>query len=185
MAALARSWAEHWVRRDRPWLCGRPRAPFCGASGEAQRKDAVMKHRLSALVTLAVAGASLIAFAQAGAAREVDNLDRGVVAVTMSGGDVYIGWRLLASDPCDVGFNVLRSGASDGRREKLNATPVIDSCNFVDTTADGKAWSYVVQPVSAAVALAESEPVRSDMTSSKSRPDNSFSRFKRAFSILV
>ncbi len=121
-----------------------------------------MTHRLSALVTLSVAGASLITFVRAGAAREVDTLNRGVVAVTTSGGDVYVGWRLLASDPCDVGFNVLRWAEPGGRCEKLNAKPVTDSCNFVDTTADGKTWHYVVQPVSAAVALVESEPVRSD-----------------------
>lgn len=77
-------------------------------------------------------------------------------------GNVYIGWRLLASDPRDIAFNVLRSAERDGRRTKLNAEPITDSCNFVDATAEGKSWHYVVQAVSARGGVVASEPVRSD-----------------------
>jgi len=69
---------------------------------------------------------------------------------------------LLASDPHDLGFNVLRGAGPDGPRTKLNDEPIAGSCNFVDATAGGKSWHYVVQPTGAAIAIGESEPVRSD-----------------------
>ena len=35
-----------------------------------------------------------------------EKIDRGVVALTVKEGTVYVGWRLLASDPEDIAFNV-------------------------------------------------------------------------------
>lgn len=75
----------------------------------------------------------------------MERLDRGVVALPESNGSVYVGWRLLASDPANVTFDVYRSDSADGRRQKLTAQPVSDSCNFVDTTAAGKRSFYFVQ----------------------------------------
>jgi rhamnogalacturonan endolyase len=77
-------------------------------------------------------------------------------------GHVYVGWRLLASDPSDIAFNVFRSAEREGPRTKLNAEPITDSCNFVDTTAEGRSWHYVVQAVGGNGAVAASESVRSD-----------------------
>ncbi len=58
-----------------------------------------MKHRLSALFALAVAGASLIPFVRVGAARDVDNLDRGVVAMTTRAGDVSsVAWPAITRE---------------------------------------------------------------------------------------
>ncbi|MBN2000152.1 hypothetical protein JW935_21560, partial [candidate division KSB1 bacterium] len=56
---------------------------------------------------------------------QLEELSRGLVAVKTNGG-VYLGWRLLDSDPDTIGFNVYR-GAS-----KLNAEPVTSSTNFLD-----------------------------------------------------
>ena len=39
----------------------------------------------------------------------VENLGRGVVAVRASETTVYVGWRLLGTDPADIAFNVYRS----------------------------------------------------------------------------
>lgn len=64
--------------------------------------------------------------AQAQAQRWGERLDRGTVAVPASGGGVLVSWRLLATDPAALGFDVYR----DGRR--ITATPVTDSTNFVD-----------------------------------------------------
>ena len=36
----------------------------------------------------------------------VENLGRGVIAIRASETTVYVGWRLLGTDPVDVGFNV-------------------------------------------------------------------------------
>ena len=60
-------------------------------------------------------------------ARQVERLDRGVVAVPAAGGGVLIGWRSLRSDAKGAGFEVFR----DGRR--ITPRPVTDSTNFRDT----------------------------------------------------
>ncbi|MFP3422812.1 hypothetical protein R0K19_25935, partial [Bacillus sp. SIMBA_161] len=44
--------------------------------------------------------------------REVERLDRGVVAVPLSDGRVYVGWRLLGLDPSGIGFDVYRAAGS-------------------------------------------------------------------------
>ena len=38
----------------------------------------------------------------------MEKLDRGLVAVQQSDGKVFLSWRLLASDPDGVAFNVYR-----------------------------------------------------------------------------
>lgn len=37
-----------------------------------------------------------------------ENIDRGVVALTIDGTHAYIGWRLLITDPANIAFNVYR-----------------------------------------------------------------------------
>jgi rhamnogalacturonan endolyase len=44
--------------------------------------------------------------------RWMEKLDRGVVAVHQSDGRVFVSWRLLATDPNDVSFNVYRETAA-------------------------------------------------------------------------
>lgn len=75
-----------------------------------------------------------------------ERLDRGVIALTLKDGPAYIGWRLLATDPPETGFNVFRSKPGAGARKKLNATPIVTSCNFIDTEANGATWVYSVEP---------------------------------------
>ena len=79
-------------------------------------------------------------------ASAVEHLDRGLVALPLDGGKVYLGWRLLLSDPEDVAFNVYRS---EGRGYRLlTKGPIRQSTNFVDeTTALGKTYYYRVAPV--------------------------------------
>jgi rhamnogalacturonan endolyase len=114
----------------------------------------------------AIAVVALVFVGRTNAARHVEKLGRGVVAMATNDGNVYIGWRLLATDARDVEFNVLRCAEPNGPREKLNAVPIRDSCNFVDSKAGGKSWHYVVQPVGSA---AESSPVRSDPADAQRR----------------
>src|SRR3972149_2893210 len=40
--------------------------------------------------------------------RQMENLDRGVVAVHSTATDVYVGWRLLGTDPSGIAFNLYR-----------------------------------------------------------------------------
>ena len=64
-----------------------------------------------------------------------EKIDRGVVALTVEEGKVYVGWRLLASDPKDSAFNVYRKDVGVGDFEKINDTPITGSSNFLDTSA--------------------------------------------------
>ncbi len=76
-----------------------------------------------------------------------EKLGRGVIATPMEARSVYVGWRLLAGDPDNVGFNVYRR-AGDGSPVKLNDSPITASTNFVDKTLPaGENFSYWVTPV--------------------------------------
>src|SRR5688572_6502688 len=73
------------------------------------------------------------------AQRQMERLNRGVVAVRKSNSHVYIGWRLLANDPPDISFNVYNANT------KLNATPIANTTNFVDSVSVGT--TYTTKPV--------------------------------------
>ncbi len=77
----------------------------------------------------------------------MENLGRGVVAIHQGGGKVFVGWRLLGTDPADLGFHVYRS-TDGGEPVKLSAAPITQCTHFVDEAADfGKANAYLVRPV--------------------------------------
>ncbi|GGS75025.1 rhamnogalacturonan lyase family protein [Streptomyces violaceus] len=109
-----------------------------------------MRMRISATVlavcaTLTVAGASPAP--QVKAARVMEDLGRGVVAVRSSGSQVLVSWRLLGLDPEGIGFNVYRSTAG-GAYVKLNSGALTGGTNYTDATADlTRANSYRVTPV--------------------------------------
>lgn len=72
--------------------------------------------------------------------RDMEKLDRGLVAVKVANG-VFVSWRVLGTDPADLAFNVYR-GAT-----KVNTAPITGATNLVD--ANGTANSiYTVRPVS-------------------------------------
>jgi len=76
-----------------------------------------------------------------------EKLDRGLIAMPVEGGKVYLGWRLLREDPANVAFNVYRS-TSGGAPTRLNPTPVIATTDFVDATAaPGQANAWFVRAV--------------------------------------
>ena len=98
----------------------------------------------------------------------MEYLTRGVVAVHQGEGKVYVGWRLLGTDPETVAFNVYRS-AGGAAAVRLNGEPIKASTNFVDEKADvTAASSYFVKAVldgkeleaSDAFALPANAPVR-------------------------
>jgi rhamnogalacturonan endolyase len=83
------------------------------------------------------------------AARYMERLDRGVVAVRVNASSVYVGWRMFGTDPAGISFNVYRSGV------KVNAAPITTSTNYTDsTTATG---TYTVRSVIGGVEQADSE----------------------------
>lgn len=92
----------------------------------------------------------MIAFLTTPGVHAAEHLDRGVVALTQKDGSVYVGWRLLAADPPDAAFDVYRADSLHGPRTKLNAKPIADSCNCLDTSARGRPAFYFVEPPRAA-----------------------------------
>lgn len=73
------------------------------------------------------------------AAKQMEYLDRGVVAV-QSGNGVFLSWRMLGDDPAGVGFHVYRDGA------RVTTSPITDSTNFHDAQGSGFS-SYSVRAV--------------------------------------
>jgi rhamnogalacturonan endolyase len=89
----------------------------------------------------------LLAAAEASAQRQMENLARGMVAIHPGEGKVYVGWRMLGTDPDEIGFNLYRS-TEGGEPVKLNAQPITESTNYVDSHANlSRANSYFVRPV--------------------------------------
>lgn len=94
----------------------------------------------------------------ASAQRQMESLDRGVVAMVQDDGKVLVGWRLLATDPDEIAFNVYRSATGAAPR-KLNAEPLRGATNFVDKSGSTKdAPSYTVRPVRDGRELGPSAP---------------------------
>ncbi|WP_207425129.1 rhamnogalacturonan lyase [Pedobacter sp. SYSU D00535] len=69
------------------------------------------------------------------AQRVMENLDRGVVAVRHASDSVFVSWRLLATEPENLAFNLYRS-TGGGTAVKLNTKPITGGTNFIDTRAD-------------------------------------------------
>ena len=81
-----------------------------------------------------------------GAERQLEKLDRGVVAVRQSNGPVFVSWRWLATDPDGLAFNVYRGAGGEAR--KLNDAPIANVTWFEDKEArPDRALSYIVKPV--------------------------------------
>ena len=89
--------------------------------------------------------------------RQVERLNRGLVAVRRSASEAYIGWRMFGGDPADVAFNLYRSTAG-GDATLLNPAPLTETTDFVDATADlGADNAYFVRPILGGVEQAPSE----------------------------
>jgi hypothetical protein len=72
-------------------------------------------------------------------ARQVENLDRGLISVRSGTGNL-VSWRLLGTEAASTGFNVYRNGT------RVTAAPVTASTNYLDAGAAAGA-SYTVRAV--------------------------------------
>lgn len=83
-------------------------------------------------------------------ARQMEYLNRGVVAIRTSTnptGSIYVGWRMLGTDPSDVGFNLYCS-TNGAAAVKLNSTPITTSTNYTHTSQTySQSHAYFVRPV--------------------------------------
>jgi rhamnogalacturonan endolyase len=111
--------------------------------------------------------------------RQMERLGRGMVAVHQSSGKVWVAWRLLGTDPDDLGFNVYRT-TDGGKPVKLTPQPLTKVTFFVDDKADlTKANTYFVRPVqggreqaaSAAFTLPANSPERPYLSVPLQTPD--------------
>jgi rhamnogalacturonan endolyase len=94
-----------------------------------------------------------------------EKLDRGLVVRPVAGGKVYLGWRLLDSDPKAVAFNVYRK-AGDAEPVKLNARPIQKITDLVAPAPKEKAGClYFVRPVVNGKEQAASGEVKSRLPS--------------------
>jgi rhamnogalacturonan endolyase len=83
---------------------------------------------------------------------QIEELDRGIVAVSTSDTSVFISWRMLATDPDSISFNVYRDDT------KINDTLVVNSTNFVDVYGSNSDTYHVI-PVSGGVEQVGSDTV--------------------------
>lgn len=103
------------------------------------KKRSTVNEIRSALCLLLSLTALTLAPPPASAQKQMERLDRGLVAVRTGPSQVYIGWRLFGTDPAGIAFNVYRGST------KVNSTPITNSTNYVDnTSANG---TYTVRPV--------------------------------------
>ncbi len=81
------------------------------------------------------------------AQRVVERLNRGLIARPLGQGRVYLGWRLLDTDPKDVAFHVFRRVEGDARPTRLTDRAIEKTTDFIDEKAPGAACRYFVRPV--------------------------------------
>ncbi|WP_312369860.1 rhamnogalacturonan lyase family protein [Lachnoclostridium sp.] len=83
--------------------------------------------------------------------RQIETLDRGVVAVKVTNG-VFVSWRALGTEALTVGYNLYRGTT------KLNSTPLTTKTNYTDTAGTASS-TYQVAAVVNGVEQAKSPAV--------------------------
>src|SRR5690606_37867906 len=102
-----------------------------------------MRSKLLSSVLMLLIGCTELVFSQ----RQMENLDRGVVALRTGVDSVFVSWRLLGTEPSDVGFNVYRSTGNQ-TPVKLNKEVLKEGTNFIDKGLDFKdEYRYSVKTV--------------------------------------
>ena len=145
-------------------------------------KGVTMNKTAKLLLALAVLGSALGAAAQTApqpatrpakplvqgwaTERVEEKIDRGMLATLNADGKVYLGWRLLRTDPTDVAFNVYRA-AGGGDAVKLNAAPLAQTTDFIDPAPPADKAQYFVRPVSGGTERDPSEKASLDATAPK------------------
>ena len=83
------------------------------------------------------------------AQRQMEYLDRGVVAIRNAEGNVFVSWRSLYNDAPNLAFNLYRANGDlkngSDKTLKLNDKPITKTTNFLDRTASPQVdYSYYV-----------------------------------------
>ncbi len=81
------------------------------------------------------------------AQRQMEYLNRGIVAVPDGKGNIFVSWRLLVTDDDKIAFNIYRS-MNNAKAIKINKTPVAAFTNYNDEKIDStKSYTYYVAPI--------------------------------------
>ncbi len=81
------------------------------------------------------------------AQRQMEYLNRGIVAVPDGKGNIFVSWRLLVTDDDKIAFNIYRS-MNNAKAIKINKTPVAAFTNYNDEKIDStKSYTYYVTPI--------------------------------------
>lgn len=94
---------------------------------------------LSSAMLMTAFGAGNAPVTEAAGTRQMEFLDRGLVAVK-TGTGVFVSWRLLGTEGSNVSFNVYRDGT------KVNASPITNSTNLQDASGTSNS-KYTVRAV--------------------------------------
>ncbi len=79
------------------------------------------------------------------AQRWMEDINRATVAVQLGGDSVYIGWRMLGTDPEGIGFNIYRI-SGEGKANKLNNSPLTSTTDYIDVVSrSGEILKYFVK----------------------------------------
>ncbi len=92
------------------------------------------------LLLLLFAGLTLLGANQVEAQRQMEKLDRGVVAVNR-GNDVFISWLMQGTEPENIGFNIYRNVT------KITSEPITESTNYVDDNGKTGDTYYVTSVI--------------------------------------
>ncbi len=107
------------------------------------RNQVTTKGFARAVLAIALIVAPRLCMAQ----RQMEQLGRGLVALHSESGDACVQWRLLATDPPDVAFNLYRM-IGDGEPVRVNAEPISGATHVTDGDADpSQLNAWYVRPV--------------------------------------
>lgn len=70
----------------------------------------------------------------ASAQKQMEALDRGIIALRNADNKVFVSWRLLGTEPNNLPFNLYRT--INGKTEKLNKAPLLKGTNYTDDLVD-------------------------------------------------
>jgi rhamnogalacturonan endolyase len=80
------------------------------------------------------------------AQRQMEYLNRGLVAVNMGKGKVFLSWRMLGTEHDEVSYNVYRT--INGKTTRLNGSKPLQLTNFTDSASTEAAEKiYAIKPV--------------------------------------
>src|SRR5688572_24241713 len=115
--------------------------------GDLQKRLAMFHSSKRGLFVTGISLVALFVGKPSDAQRQMEFLDRGVVALRAENNDVFVQWRLLGTDPTNTAFNLYRV-TNDDQPLRLNAKPIDGPTHFVDREADlGTRNSWFVRPV--------------------------------------